>query len=469
MKNKILSMVLIASLAFSMAGCGSSSVQATEKKEAADDTEEVTAYTISACLEEDNEYNTQLLQGFSDALSDYLWDSDVTIKKYTASESQSTDGVATVAASESTGADLIFTAGEQMLLSASTATEEIPIVATGVMDFQQTLRIASTGDSSWNKTTGTNITGVSDRPSIASQVSLMIEATPDLQAVGILFSPEDTDSIYQNEYFEKYLDQAGIPWKEYSIPASDTAIADSEDSSSDALLPSKKVIPSARVGVDQSIEVLGQNILSGINEPSSTRTALVSDYWTGGKVVENTQDDSDSENADISENNEETQSTKAADTTKDSSQENTATAQEEITLEQRIQEVCDQCSAIYVPFGSMLTDQMETISSLAEAAGVTVVGGDTTIGENSLVCLFYDPYDLGYKAGKKAAKILQGSDPGNIKIAYGDSDNYVKLYNGDIAQQMDMTFPKSFHEITDFLSTYEYGSATTRYVHENEE
>ena len=47
----------------------------------------------------------------------------------------------------------------------------------------------------------------------------MIEATKDLQTVGILFSPEDTDAIYQNEIFEAYLDQAGIPWKEYLIPA----------------------------------------------------------------------------------------------------------------------------------------------------------------------------------------------------------------------------------------------------------
>ncbi len=131
--------------------------------------------------------------------------------------------------------------------------------------------------------------------------------------------------------------------------------------------------------------------------------------------------------------------------------------------------VCNECSAIYIPYGSMLSDQMDVISSIADAAGVVIVAGDTNIGQSALVTLFYDPYDLGYKAGKKAVRVLQGEDITRLKIGYGDADNYVKLYNGTIAEAFGKTFPKSFSEISEFLSTYEYGSKTSRHVASTED
>lgn len=65
------------------------------------------------------------------------------------------------------------------------------------------------------------MTGISSKPNLEEQLSLLIEATPDLQSVGLLYNPEDTDGIYQNVLLEKYLDQAGIPWKEYALPSDD--------------------------------------------------------------------------------------------------------------------------------------------------------------------------------------------------------------------------------------------------------
>ena len=132
-------------------------------------------------------------------------------------------------------------------------------------------------------------------------------------------------------------------------------------------------------------------------------------------------------------------------------------------MEDLIQEACDECSAIYIPFGSMLTDQMDTIGSIATDSKVTIVAGDTTIGENALVTLFSDPYSLGYAAGKKAVRVFNGDDIQTIKVGNGSSDDSVKLYNGEIAQEFDKEFPKSFSELNEFLSTYVYGSNTARY------
>ncbi len=456
MKVRFLSLILAASLSLSLVGCGkkADSQPVDEVKE--ESAEDSYCYNISALLSEDNTYNKVLLQGFSDCLTDYLGEEHFKISTYSVNDEISSDFLGASAVSKSP--DMIFTAGKSTLVSAKANTDIIPIIATGIVDFKGTLHIASLNGKSWDKTTGTNVTGVSSKPSIVDQVSLMIEATDDLQTVGILFSPEDTDAIYQNEIFEAYLDQAGIPWKEYLIPASDTAITSDEEQDSTALTPSKYVAFSAKQGMDNEVVALGEDAILGLNSTSSTRVALVSSFWNGGKIVDA-----------IKEATEETESTDSAENNQEASDQdkidiNDITDVGEMTLEERIREVCSECSAIYVPFGSMLTDQMETIGSISIDEGVTVVAGDITIGQNSLVTLFSDPYALGYAAGKKAVKVFNQEDIKTIKIGSVDSDDSIKLYNGEIAKKLNKEFPKSFKELSEFLETYEYGSSTTRYV-----
>ena len=203
--------------------------------------------------------------------------------------------------------------------------------------------------------------------------------------------------------------------------------------------------------LDNEVISLDDNPLFGLNSPSSTRVALVSDFWTGPKTVaKSSTDDAELETDD---------STKA---TKDES-DDIEDIESEITLESRMKEACSECSAIYVPYESMLTDQMDVIGSIAEDEDVVVVAGDTNIGQHSLVTLFMDPYSLGYAAGKKAVRVFNGDDISTIKIGYGDTDECIKLYNGQIAEAFDIEFPKSFNEFEEFLSTYTYGSNTTRF------
>jgi putative ABC transport system substrate-binding protein len=140
-----------------------------------------------------------------------------------------------------------------------------------------------------------------------------------------------------------------------------------------------------------------------------------------------------------------------------------------VSLEDRITEACNECSAIYVPFGSMLTDQMDVIGNIAKESKVVVVAGDTNIGQNALVTLFHDPYTLGYAAGKKAVRVFNGDDIATIKIGYGEAEDSIKLYNGEIAETFEKEFPKSFKEFNEFLETYEPGSSTTRYEKPSEE
>ena len=450
MKNRFISIFMAFILGFSLTACGSKSDSTPENEKTDESEEDSYHYNISALLSDDNSYDKILLQGFTDALSDYLGEENFTITTSAVTEEATSEDLAANAVAASP--DMIFTTGKATLQAASDKTETIPIVATGIIDFKGTLHIASLNGKTWDKTTGRNVTGISSKPSIVDQVSLMIEATEDLETVGILFSPEDTDAIYQNEIFEAYLDQAGIPWKEYLIPATNTSISDGGEHSSTALTPSKFVAFSAKEGMDNEVEALGEDTILGLNSPSSTRVALISDFWTGGKTkVQKTE--ADTENEDTS-NEEETPSEDL-----DVSEEYDS----DITIEERISEVCDECSVIYVPFGSMLTDQMEAIGSVAANSGVVIVAGDTQVGQNALVTLFSDPYSLGYSAGKKAVRVFNGDDITTIKIGYGDSDDSVKLYNENIAKEFEIDFPKSFNEFNEFLDSYVYGSNTARY------
>ena len=122
-----------------------------------------------------------------------------------------------------TAPQLIFTVGEDSLTAAAQTITDLPVVASNVMDFERILHIITPQGEDWDGTTGRNITGVSNLTSIPQQTSMLIETTKDLRAVGILYCTEDQNAVFQNEMLETYLDEAGIPWKEYAIPSTSAA------------------------------------------------------------------------------------------------------------------------------------------------------------------------------------------------------------------------------------------------------
>ena len=119
--------------------------------------------------------------------------------------------------------------------------------------------------------------------------------------------------------------------------------------------------------------------------------------------------------------------------------------------------------SLYISAGSMLTDQIDVITSAATAAGKVTVGGDATLGQSTLVSMYADPYAQGYAAGKQVYRILvNGDDPGAIAIDDVATEDNVKLYNGNVAATLGLDFPKSFKEIHEYLETYVIGSDTER-------
>ena len=459
MRKRIFSILMICVVALSFVACSDKKENTTATALAEKSKEENYLYNITACLSDDNTYNDVIYQGFSDALVDYCGKEHVKITKRAVGDEQKANDV--VATAIKTNPDMLFTVGSDTLLAASSKTSTIPIIAAGVVDFRGTLRIADSGATKWDKLIGTNITGVSSKPPIDAQLSVMIEACDRLQNVALLFSPEDTDSIYQNEIFEKYLDEAGIPWKEYCIPATEIAVEDEKDEKQDILPPDKFVADSAKAGMDNEVMSLGEDVIIGINSKMSTRVAKVSKNWKHGKI----EIDSSSDTVE----NDSSKTDKSDFEVKNLDTDDCFDIAADVSLEARVNQICRECSAIFIPYQSMLTDQLETICSIANEAQVVTVGGDEEIGAYTLVSAFSDPYDLGYRAGKKAYSVLSGTDISTIKVSNGSGDNIVKLYNASVAELFSKEFPKSFKEREEFLSSYEYGSMTKRHVSEEED
>ena len=470
-KKKLFAYILTAAVAM----CAFSGCKTTEKSSTSADTnnaeeEAAPTFTIGVCLSIDNDYYNYITTGFLDAVYDTMGEENVKVNTQIISEEHSGEDIIQEFLSENT--DLIFANGKAALSAASIGTLETPIVGAGVIDFKNTLHIL---DDHWNRYTGRNITGISGSPSVSNQLSLLLETNPTMDSVGILYSPEDTDSVYQNEILEGYLDEAGIPWKEYELTSSASAAAEYVAFSDDAgaVIPAgEKAFASAKEGDTTNVEALGEDgILTDILSPNSARTPKVSDSWetyiasqTSDQETENT----DGTESDVSDNNSNTSesdnskvesNTSESDTTSNDSEEET---DEDADNVQIVETAVSECDALYIASGSTLTDQIEMITTLANEAKVPTIGGDMTLGQYTLVTLYSDPYDMGYRAGKVAKRILvDNEDPSEIKIGLPSSD-IKKLYQDSVADIFEMEFPKSFTEYDEFISTYVVGSETTR-------
>ena len=218
MKNiqfkSITALVLLCGLLFT--SCGDSSSPKKGNKVTGAEESLTPTYDIAILNSEFATYNQDIRIGFTTALDDMIGRKNYTIHEYNA---HSIDDIRynakSIVTDEST--QLIFANGENAIKAMSQATHEIPVVAAGVYDIQETL---GTGEA-WSTPTGTNVTGVAGRSSMTDTLSLLIETINPIKQVAILISPEDTDSISQCRQLERYMDQAGIKWKEYSLLASD--------------------------------------------------------------------------------------------------------------------------------------------------------------------------------------------------------------------------------------------------------
>ena len=412
---RIAAVGMACALALSLAGCKKpeKEVKYNPIKE-----EDDTVYTIYVMQDNDSDYYNDVLQGYKDALNDLFGDKHVEIKHSVSNEFISVDQIAEAyAVSEP---QLVFANGPQSVTAIAAAEQTTPIVGAGVINFQDELsRIQAKRDnllnsvatnitledsdnnssnevsdssntdndqtsednsadtsakdstdnqatqtddtnsadsnaeaeSAWDGTTKINLCGVSSLSDLESELSLIIECTPTLYSVGIIYPEGDTDAIYQAQIMEKMILQAGLKYNEYQLNDSNSEI---------------------------------------------------------------------------------------------------------------IAEACSQNSCLYIPSCIGIDQFAKDICDQATVAHIPTITNDSEASEYALASLHEDPYIMGYAAGKLTYRILvNGEDPSTTQIKNANYKNE-KLYNKKIANALEITFPKSFHERKEFLEEYEIGSTTKR-------
>lgn len=104
------------------------------------------------------------------------------------------------------------------------------------------------------------------------------------------------------------------------------------------------------------------------------------------------------------------------------------------------QQAASECQAIYIPTDNTAAANAEAIWGAIEEKKVPIIAGESgTCKGCGVAALSIDYYDLGYKTGEMAAKILKGEAKiSEMAIEYTPEDKLTKLYNKEICEALGM-------------------------------
>ena len=215
MKKKILSLLMVSAMAFSMVACGSSTDTSDDSAAEATETTEDSAsdgqsYKVGVIQLVQHDALDAATEGFQAALTDQLGDSVEVDVQNAAGDSATCSTIANTFVSE--GVDLIMANATASLQAAQAATDSIPIVATSITDYATALSIDD-----WTGTTGINVTGTADLAPLDQQAAMLNELFPDAKNVGILYCSAEPNSSYQATTITEYLEKDGYTVTEYTF------------------------------------------------------------------------------------------------------------------------------------------------------------------------------------------------------------------------------------------------------------
>ena len=230
MKNykKILSVVMTAAMAASLAACGNSTANTSSTTDAAASEAAQTSdaaatesgagtssdgkkYTIGICQQLEHPALDQATQGFEDALTELLGSGNVTFDLQNAQGEQA--NCATISNGfVANNYDLILANATTALQCAAAATSAIPVIGTSVTDYATALDIDN-----WTGSTGTNVSGTADLAPIDQQEDMLVELFPDAKNVGLLYCSAEPNSQYQVDTVKAALEEMGYTCEYYAF------------------------------------------------------------------------------------------------------------------------------------------------------------------------------------------------------------------------------------------------------------
>lgn len=303
MKKKLALLAATAMTVSMLAGCGSNEeaaagstaddAAATEKTDAAGEATEGTAdaaadkvYKIGICQLLEHPALDAATEGFQAALVELLGEGNVTFDLQNAQGEQT--NCATICTQfVADGDDLILANATAPLQAAAAATNEIPILGTSITDYATALDIAD-----WTGATGTNVSGTSDLAPIEEQENMLVELFPDAKKVGILYCSAEPNSVYQAQLFEKYLEEDGIEYEEFTAADSNEiqAVVTSACESSDVIyIPTDNTMASNTEVINNVCQPAGVPVVAGeegICSGCGVATLSISYYDIGYKAGE---------------------------------------------------------------------------------------------------------------------------------------------------------------------------------------
>ncbi len=106
-----------------------------------------------------------------------------------------------------------------------------------------------------------------------------------------------------------------------------------------------------------------------------------------------------------------------------------------------------ECDAIYIPTDNTAASCTETINNVVLPTKTPIIAGEAGICKGcGIATLSISYYNLGYKTGEMAVKILKGeADISEMAIEYDDAP--VKKYNPEICEELGITPPDGYEPI----------------------
>ncbi|MVX64171.1 ABC transporter substrate-binding protein [Clostridium chromiireducens] len=107
--------------------------------------------------------------------------------------------------------DLIFAIATPAVQAAYNSTKDIPIIFTAVTD-----PVKAEVAKDW-KSSGTNVTGTSDKVPVDKQIELLKQLLPNAKTVGVIYNTSETNSVIQVDELKAAAQKQGLAVKEVGV------------------------------------------------------------------------------------------------------------------------------------------------------------------------------------------------------------------------------------------------------------
>ncbi|SFG56398.1 ABC transporter substrate-binding protein [Oribacterium sp. WCC10] len=273
--NKLTAVSMAAVLAAaSLSACGGSAPATTETKAASSDGATAAAteaakdtassdkkFKVGICQLVQHNALDAATKGFIDVLKEEYGDNIVIDEQNAQGDSATCTTI--VNGFVSNEYDLILANATPALQAAMNATEDIPILGTSVTDYGTALAMDSFDAS---KGTGINVSGTSDLAPLDQQEDMILELVPDVKKVSILYCSAEANSQYQATQIEKYLEEDGVAYAEFTFSDSNDlqSVVQSAISDCDAMyIPTDNTAASNMTVVNNIVQPAGIPIICG--------------------------------------------------------------------------------------------------------------------------------------------------------------------------------------------------------------